>query len=336
MRYYNLQIFNKDEVIYDFTSLIQGNTVNSYKGQTTNPNALNVEFDIPLFNASAPTQNAYVRVYGIPLKDLSQSANLNGQTAKFYGGMWKGLPLANPKQSGLIVTGTVLQAFGNWQGTNQTLDIYFSPSSYSYGDIKNIVLSTTINQDFASAIKTALRTAYPLAKITVDISDKLIFTQDIQAYYQNIFEFAENMNEMSKSIIKNNKYIGVQITFPSGNLSNGEILVYDTIYAPPKKTIAFFDLIGQPTWLKPFIISLKTVLRADLQVGDIISLPRALSGYSVTTPQNQSRYRDNSIFQGDFQIQTLRHMGNFRQKDANSWVTVIEAFPHITYTELDL
>jgi hypothetical protein len=65
-----------------------------------------------------------------------------------------------------------------------------------------------------------------------------------------------------------------------------------TIYAgdgtqPPAKStqLNFWDLVGQPTWLDPTTISFKTILRADINIGDQIVFPSALSPpYTLVTP----------------------------------------------------
>src|ERR1700752_2385438 len=125
MRFYDIKITDpkSGKLIQQFTSL---NTL----GQTI-PGALNVELDIPVFRMAEPAGAAYVRVWGISIKDIGQAFDLNGKNIEVSAGMAKGLPLANPKQSGLILQGTIQQAFGNWQGFDQTLDFVVNVTSGS-------------------------------------------------------------------------------------------------------------------------------------------------------------------------------------------------------------
>ena len=89
--------------------------------------------------------------------------------------------------------------------------------------------------------------------------------------------------------------------------------------------MAFQDLIGQPTWIEAPFIQFKTMMRADLKVGDQVTLPKTLVTNSA---QAQSSLINQQVaFQGKFQIQTIRHVGNFRQATGDAWVTVFDAFP---------
>ena len=87
------------------------------------PGALNVELEIYQGVGHVPTGNSMVRVWGISIEDIGQGAVFGGQNVVVQGGMGVGLPLANPAQAGLLITGTAWQVFGNWQGTVMTLDV---------------------------------------------------------------------------------------------------------------------------------------------------------------------------------------------------------------------
>ena len=81
--------------------------------------------------------NAFVRLYGIPMDMLSQASDLSNKTISVYGGFWGGgfnkaaLPLAYKEApfAGLLVTGSILTAMGNWKGQDMTLDIFIAPQS---------------------------------------------------------------------------------------------------------------------------------------------------------------------------------------------------------------
>jgi hypothetical protein len=84
----------------------------------TNPAALNIEFDIPSYNMATPVGQAGLRIWGIGILDLKNAGQYFGKNIQIYAGMAQGLPLANPKQYGLILEGTIIQVFGNWQDIN--------------------------------------------------------------------------------------------------------------------------------------------------------------------------------------------------------------------------
>ena len=83
--------------------------------------------------------NAFIRLYGIPMDMLSQASDLSNKTISVYGGFWDGgsqghaLELARKegKFRGLLVTGSILTAMGNWKGQDMTLDIFIAPQSTS-------------------------------------------------------------------------------------------------------------------------------------------------------------------------------------------------------------
>ena len=110
MRFYDLSIVSiaTGKVVRQWQSHPQGISA------PQDPGALNVEFDL-IVSPQAIAQgdpagggdygNSFIRVWGIPLQDISQAANLSAPTsapgptykAVLKGGMAKGLPLANPQ-----------------------------------------------------------------------------------------------------------------------------------------------------------------------------------------------------------------------------------------------
>jgi hypothetical protein len=314
VRYYSIVISDsKGKEVRKYTSFVNNQTL---------AGALNIELDIPVIPFATPAGAAFVRVWGISLQEISQASDLFGMQVQVYGGMQKGLPLANPKQSGLLVQGYIFQAFGNWVGTDQTLDLIIQGDVGSAAKPKNIVLNWAKNTPLSGALKTALSTAFPDYKQDIRISDKLVLPNDEVGYYQTVAQLAQYVEDVSKTIIKDANYQGVSVLLREKTFS-----VFDAPTDKDPLKIQFQDLIGQPTWIESPLIQLKCVMRADLSVGDPIQLPQALV---TTTPQAQSQFRNRPSFQGSFQIANLRHVGNFRQPDAASWVTNIDAFPLVT------
>lgn len=330
MRYYRIVVSDKSGKVVvprGFEGLLGGATYTSYvKGQTL-PGAWNVEFDIPVGPASSPMGGALVRVWGISLAEISQATDLVNKKVAVYGGMQKGLPLANPQQAGLLVQGFVFQAFGNWINTDMTLDLVIQPGDEPLGTGAvdrpiNLVLDWKKGTPLAQALRNALLTAFPGFKQTVSISSQLVFQNDVVGSFSTLTQLGQWAKQMSKSVIKDAGYNGVEIAIGQNSVS-----VYDgSERRSAAKAIAFTDLIGQPTWIEAPSIQLKCVMRADLQVGDLITLPQSAV---INTAQAQSSLVPNQrlTFQGEFMIQQIRHLGNYRQADAASWVTVINAAP---------
>jgi hypothetical protein len=283
-----------------------------------NPAALQVELDISVVPHHVPEGRQMVAIWGLSLKDLSASFNLNDCFIAIYGGMSKGLPLAVPNQARLLTRGKIFQAFGKWVGTEQCVIIIFQPDAGSIDAPKNFVLNWKAGDTLASALDNCLSTAMPDFKTNINISSRLVRNYDDQGYYQSLDQLAFVVNGISKSIISDPNYPGVTIAPPVDDTIN----VTDFIGPPPPaKLIDFQDLVGQPTWLDPVSISVQLVMRGDIQVSDIVTMPRTL----ITNSQSVvTRFRDNSIFTGNYYVKRVHHYGDFRQPDAAAWNTTLD------------
>jgi hypothetical protein len=324
MRFYDIQL-GQGKTSLHYTSHPSGPT------GPKDPGALQVEFDIPQVPFHNTNTQGWLRIWGISLQDIAQSRNFNaavlgmpGAPVVTKGGMGKGLPLANPNQAGTLVQATIFQAFGNWIGTNMTLDLQFMPGQglvppqFGLGPPpRNFSISWKANTALSDAIKQTLNAAFPGVKTSINISQNLTLPNDETGFNGNFSQFAEYVNDISRHINNDRNYLGVSITWPSDT-----IVVSDGTQPPPVKNIAFTDLIGQPTWILPNMIQVNTVMRGDLSIGDQITLPPS---QVTTTSQSFSQFRQGSAFQGTFIIQRIRHIGNFRSPDGTSWITTIEA-----------
>jgi hypothetical protein len=136
MRFYDFQIFNNDNTPYYFQGAgvagsqppILAHWTSLGTDGNPDPGALNIEFDIPIFNATTTTADAALTLWGAGLAVISQASNLFGSASALKKvllsvGMSKGLPLANPGQHGSPLSFSIIQAYGNWQGVNQTLNL---------------------------------------------------------------------------------------------------------------------------------------------------------------------------------------------------------------------
>lgn len=315
MRYYQIFISTDDgELVKSWIS---------YGGNSTIPGALNVVLDFPTYNYAAPQGACALQIWGIGLDDIKQASNFNNLIIQVYGGMQKGLPLANPKQNGLLLSGRIFQCFGNWQGTEQNLNFVIYPG----GDLgspnapANLCLNWRAGTELSVAVDQALAAAFPLLRRLVSATPGLVRADDRVTFYNSVQELATYVKQASIAI-KGAPYQGLDIT-----VVDNRFLIYDEgstvngISEANPKQIAFIDLIGQPTWYGFAQVSFKCVMRADLSMGDFVQMPPA---QYTTQAQSYSQFRNKSGFQGTFRVNTVRHIGNFRQSDGNSWVTVIE------------
>lgn len=340
MRYYRIEISDpaSGQVITPpgFSSdLLGGATYTSYINGSTLPAAWDVMIDIPVIGQATPQGNAYVRIWGISLAEIAQANNLNGKNIKVFAGMQKGLPLANPAQAGLIAQGTIFQAFGNWIETDQTLDIVIIPglatgsAAGGTGTVykpKNIVLNWKAGTPLAQALQSALQTAFPGVTVNVSISTNIVRPNDEVGFFATLDQLSQYALRTSLDIVKTANYPGVTIVFGPNNT----ISVSDGSSAGSSgaaKQIAFQDLIGQPTWIEPPNMQFKTVMRADLNVWDQVTMPPTIT--TNTAAATSSLVNQRASFQGGFNIVSARHVGRYRQPTADAWVTVFEAAPQI-------
>lgn len=288
-----------------------------------NPAALNIVLDIPQYPHHSPAGNAFLQIWGLGLQDLGAAQNLNGKYIEIRAGMSRGLPLANPAQQGPLIAGKIWQAYGNWEGTKQTIDMQIIPDTGTPTDPKNFSFLWKSGTQLADALSNVFSTVYPNVPQNINISPNLVLNHDEAGVYGTLAQFSQMVNRLSKSIDTDPKYQGVQIAFVGQ-----DIKATDGTVTPPAKYIAVQDLIGQPTWFQPNQITLKTVLRGDLDINDIIAIPPTIFGVQQAAQSQATitRQQDQLTFSGNFQVQYLHHHSDFRQNDAASWNTTIQAF----------
>lgn len=332
MRYYEITITNPTTgaVIRpaQFAPLNLPSSYSSYVNGQTLPGALNIELDVFVSSYANPDSGSYVHIDGVSLPEISQANNLFGMNIEVKGGMKAGLPLANPAHSGILFQGNIFQAFGNWVGTEMSLDLIINAgTNVPNNPPPNLVHNWAKGTKLADAIKTTLKTAFPTYTANVSISDNLIYTENSVGFYTSLEQYALYIKQVSTSIIapasaapSATPYQGVEIALNQTTFS-----VHDGTTQTTPKSISFQDLVGQPTWIEGPVIQVKTVMRADINVGDYIKLPPGLVTTSSAVPNSQVDLK--TAFQGTFLVTKLRHVGNFRQPDGASWVTIILAAP---------
>ncbi len=292
------------------------------------PGGLLIEMDVMVAAEHSPVGNSYIRIWGVSLQDIGQASNFNGMAISVSGGMQKGLPLANPAQAGLLFQGTVNQAFGNWQGTSQSIDLLVvaAPPVIVAATQQSVPLNLAFHwkrgTDLSDAIAATLKAALPTFKQDIAIDSSIVYTEDCAGYYWTLTQFAGMLNKLTKSIKNSDDYAGVNIVVQGQTITVTDG-TSENVTVQALKPIAFTDLVGQPTWIGPQEISVKCVMRGDIKVGANVRLPK---GQITTSAASLSQFRDGSVFQGKFFVASVRHVGNSRQPDANSWVTVLDLF----------
>jgi len=339
-----------DIVLTDATS---GNVLRRWNSHSDagifNPGAPLVEFDITVNQyGDAGAGNDFIRIWGIPIQDISYARQLfpkpnasPSANISVSAGMASGLPLASASQYGPITFGIVAQSFGNWQGTNQFLDILLAssiPVDLSANPTGGIVFSWKKGTLISDAIKSCLSLSYPKKIINISIQS-ITATEDHYGIYKSLDQLALTITQLTagKVIIPKSAnapasqaapiYDGVKIIrTPSGGFS-----VFDALTATAPKAISFVDLVGQPTWVNNSEAQLQLIMRSDIGVGDIVSLPSTqVTQNSLTRSGDQSGFIGKSsalTFTGNYRVISVRHVGNSKSPDGSAWVTIINCIP---------
>ena len=330
MRYYKIEITDASGKPITFPSL-QGSgappgvITSALSDGTSNPAALNIELDLAVYGAAVGDTTSYVRIWGLSLAELASSFNLNGKNIKVSGGMAKGYPLANPAQQGLLVQGQISQAFGNWIGTDMTLDMYLRPSVGTLDQPANYTFTWAKGEQLSAMIARTLKVVAPGQTQRINISADRVANQDKVGVYSTLTQFAQMVADQTKGQLGANDQ-GVTIATDGQTV---RVFENSTAKAAGAKQIAFQDLLGQVTWSEPGVVTAKLVMRGDLAIGDVLQFPQ---GLIVTTSQNAmsayggtgSQHPANALtFSGTFQIIQMQHWGNFRIPDAQAWNTTI-------------
>jgi hypothetical protein len=225
---------------------------------------------------------------------------------------------------GSALGGIVSSVFGQGGGTLNLGDALASlvGGGGSVGNPVNIIHNLMPNMPMSAAIMQTLKTAFPNAKINMNISPNLKLPSQDAGMYQSLPQFAAYIKEQTQAILGGN-YQGVKISTHGPSID-----VWDETKPSGTVHIDFRDLIGQPVWINPNVAMVKTIMRSDIHIGDWIALPPGLMQVTEASgltwgAEGMGMPAGPLAFQGEFQVQDVRHYGDFRHPDGNAWCTVI-------------
>lgn len=308
--------------------------------------AQTIAFELVTTSGAVPAGGSFVRIWGPSKEQIQQASNFNGALLELYGGMQNGLPLASRAvklgQAGLLIKGTVIQAFGNWQGITQTLDFVIlsspldtpllsddarqaaavgappPPQNFSFSWMQGSLLTDNV--------QAVLQQAYPNASVKISAATGMTLLHDESGVFETLGTFSTYIKGISRDI-KGPDYMGLQIVG-----DNNALKIFDNTVTDGDVTeIEILDLVGQVTWLDAATIQFSTVLRADINIGDTVSFPPLAQAQAVTTSSSQSNARVKNTFNGKWVINGdgIRHVGNSRAPDAQSWISTFQASPSV-------
>jgi hypothetical protein len=336
VRYYELTITNADGQVYQPSptaeSFILGSNGPSFSslvrpGGNNDPGALNIEIDIPVYAFHTPQGGSRIAIWGVGLRMMAQQ-NLSGSNFVLKGGMSAGLPLANPAQQGILAEGVIWQAFGNWQGLNQTLEIVCNPGRIDPSSSGVVNFAWPAGQYLEDSVVSSLTGAFPIFDKPVwNVGATLYTPEDIKFQSKSLAQFSQDLINLTQKIGARQispTYPGLRIA-----IQNKQFVISDSLDVTGKRQLQLQDLIGQPTWTSNNEITFKTVMRGDIQLFDQVIFPTGvIAPYVLTTPASAipgAPARQKSVFQGQFFITEGHHWGNFRDQSPDSWVSVFTA-----------
>lgn len=337
MRYYRIVLTNPDGSVYRFrslgaaidpastvSSLLPSGPQNPTTG-LTNPAALQIEMDLNVSPTHDPTGQGLLTIRNLGLEDVSRAADLTGLGVQIYGGMAKGLPLANPNQAGLLLAGQVFTSWGMWYGDQQFVTLNIIPGGKAVGsnaNPQNFPVSWQAGTPLSQAIAQTLSVALPGLTQNISISPNLVLNHASIGHYGSLTQFSDAINTISTSLLGGTTgYAGVHVFI------NGTTVTVTDWSQPASGTGAQvnpWDIIGQPTWVAPNQMSVQMVMRADIHGGDTITLPNTvfqIGSGAQTTPGNANLPQNKLTFSGQVNVVGVRHLGDFRQEDGTAWNT---------------
>lgn len=301
------------------------------------PGALDIEFDIQtLGSGMLAAQSSTLIIRGLPMGVMKQSINLSECICTLNAGFGSvGLPLSTSQSVhyGMILEGQIYTPYANWQGTNQSLNlgmINYAPVMSVSGILR---MDGVRGENIGNMILRNMKEAFPGKRVMMSIADNLILPENVpSAEYSNIGGYSLAIGSLSRSLVNDPKYVGINIY-----MQKDFIVVTDLLHPINELThnISLEELIGQPTWEGFNSISVKVPLRSDINVGDGVNIAN-LTECSVYTPYGGfgtllttnggvamvARLKETT-FNGKFIVSGIRHVGSFRNTKADAWVTII-------------
>ena len=176
------------------------------------------------------------------------------------------------------------QVLGNWQGTELRTDLIVTAGAVSAVNPAPLApINLTLPWNKGIKLSVALTQCFQNMggdyRYSISISDRLVNNYDSNMFCGSLSELAAKLKALSRNIIRDDKYSGVEITVVNGKRSASSIMILTTISTRIRKSasyrnqnpiqIAFTDLVGQPTWVQFGTVSIPCVMRSDIQVGII-------------------------------------------------------------------
>ena len=311
MRKFQLVIGNKNEkdpqLIIDYSP--------------SNPQGCQVQFNIQQSNAGN-TVNAEITVCNISPYYFTMNQNLFGKPVWLYAGMADSPLLRKIGYSGtygLIAQGYISRVIPEWNGSTSVISITFQPFLINNtGNNTPYELYVQAGQDIRQKYKNIYKLIGGDIQ-TLNMGNAPI--KCIQSYTGLVYTVAD-----MSVLLQNQHGLTLQQT------SNGFII--SSIIGKTIKLVPG-DFLMQPSLVDFRRISITLMMRSDIQMGDIVTLPpeiyvgitaldsNANGGY-VTDSSEFQKKTIFSLFHGSYFITDVWQLGDSRNTEAQAWATIIQ------------
>ena len=316
----------------------------SHPNGVYDPAAHNVIFDFMVVDYAQYAGSMTFTIEGVSITDLIQANNytpkpgMNSNLLQYwnyqlYLGMAPdGLPLSTPQAGqpspGLVAAGSIQESFGNWVGNDMSLSFLLMNTGLQ---VSGPVLNWLPGQPLASALQTMLGAAFPGVPQKISISPSLV--GPMYGVYMTTNSL-QSMAHFIQTQTRGTNY-GQAQTYPGVSIyiQNGVLIATDSTQTPTKPPIqiSLESFIGQPVWVGGDVIAFNLVMRADIQVGDQLQLPKdyqQLPGFAATLAQvTNYGFNFKLAFAGTFWVKSVRYIGESRSDSGAEWMTIVEAIP---------
>lgn len=374
MRYYNISL---TPILTSSTAPLAPKLWSSFPNGIYDPGALNVQFDLYVTVGSKPVGNSQLSIEGVALSELINAPNYGLAPASQGGaptysivilGGFKSppgntLPGWPQPPSGTLAIGAIGQCYGNWVGTQISLDFTLfggqgaPAAATTLANPINLVFNWQPTLTLQVALQNALSTAYPGTPINgLDtLSNYTPPNAAPQLHWAATFtDFCRKIKSMTMA--QSPGKTGVDITMQGGAIyvtdypvigsTTGSVpnfpIIGSTIGVSGPIQLNYTDFIGQPTWIDQNKITFTTVMRGDIKVNSAVLFPAALQNLPGFTTQTAAAAPSNlrqviNWANQPFYIQAVRHVGNFRDTSPDAWVSVFQAYPNtVPATQTDM
>lgn len=293
--------------------MIDGKTISELS--PNNQNALRITFDLRTYT-NIETQGAIISVYNLPQSFYQNQSQLVDKRIQLYAGFSPTSQLLRrleikPVLNTLLLSGYISNTIGDYP--NNKIDLIISSTPIKTQDkTKGVLFDLKKGESVKQKIKSALKSLYPLSQVNIGGIESVAVENMIKTLYSN-----SDLNDIAATygILIYTDFQGFYIA--DRNPKGSEF---------PPIEISQNEIVGNPTYADFSTINLTLLMRGDLKLGTLISIPTAIFA-TVSPNQNYIVNAPRSFISGKFLITKIWHIGDSANENPQSWVTNIQAVP---------